>query len=88
MESQFSMMDAGFQRVVVVGAAGQMGALFADRARAGGAEVFELDKPMAGPALDTVAGADLVLLCVPLGAIEAVLQEIAPRLEPATVLAD
>ncbi|WP_235896525.1 prephenate dehydrogenase/arogenate dehydrogenase family protein [Oceanidesulfovibrio marinus] len=88
MEPSFTSADPAFRSIVVVGAAGQMGALFAKRARALGATVHELDKPLAGPALEAVPGADLVLLCVPLGAIETVLEEIAPLLDPGTVLAD
>nr|WP_306439195.1 prephenate dehydrogenase/arogenate dehydrogenase family protein [Oceanidesulfovibrio indonesiensis] len=89
MEPAFPVADdAGFNSVVVVGAAGQMGALFAQRAHTAGTEVHELDKPLAGPALEAVGQADLVLLCVPLGAIEPVLEDIAPRLKPDTVLAD
>ncbi|GMG81098.1 prephenate/arogenate dehydrogenase family protein [Paralimibaculum aggregatum] len=37
---------------------------------------------------EAVAGADLVVLCVPVGAIEAVMAEIAPHLAPGATLSD
>jgi cyclohexadieny/prephenate dehydrogenase len=53
----------------------------AEAARLGLAEVFET-------AAEAVAGADLVILCVPVGAMEHVTREIAPHLEPGATLTD
>ncbi len=50
-------------------------------ARLGLAEVFDT-------AAETVAGADLVILCVPVGAMDAVAAEIAPHLAPGATVTD
>jgi cyclohexadieny/prephenate dehydrogenase len=41
-----------------------------------------------GTAAEAVAGADLVILCVPVGAMEAVAREIAPALKPGATVSD
>jgi len=46
-----------------------------------------VDEVFATPA-EAVAGADLVILCVPVGAMEAVMVEIAPALSPGATLSD
>jgi cyclohexadieny/prephenate dehydrogenase len=53
----------------------------ATAARLGLGEIFET-------AGEAVEGADLVILCVPVGAMGAVMVEIAPRLEPGSTLTD
>ena len=53
----------------------------AEAARLGLAEVFE-------SAGDAVEGADLVILCVPVGAMAGVAAEIAPRLAPGATVSD
>jgi cyclohexadieny/prephenate dehydrogenase len=53
----------------------------AEAARLGLCEVFET-------AAEAVQGADLVILCVPVGAMEAVAREIGPYLEPGATVSD
>ena len=53
----------------------------AEAARLGLAEVFD-------SAGDAVEGADLVILCVPVGAMAEVAAEIAPRLAPGVTVSD
>jgi cyclohexadieny/prephenate dehydrogenase len=53
----------------------------AEAARLGLGEIFET-------AAEAVEGADLVMLCVPVGAMAAVAEEIAPRLAPGTTVTD
>ncbi len=53
----------------------------AEATRLGLCEVFET-------AADAVEGADLVILCVPVGAMEDIAREIAPRLKPDTTITD
>jgi cyclohexadieny/prephenate dehydrogenase len=43
---------------------------------------------IAESAAEAAAGADLVILCVPVGAMEAVAREVAPALEPGAVVSD
>ncbi|QAY95620.1 cyclohexadienyl dehydrogenase [Methylovirgula ligni] len=43
---------------------------------------------IAGSAARAVEGADLVILCVPVGAVDAVAQEIAPHLAPGAIVSD
>ncbi len=43
---------------------------------------------VAESAIDAVDGADLVVLCVPVGAMEAVAREIGPRLKPGATVSD
>ncbi|MEO5805909.1 prephenate/arogenate dehydrogenase family protein [Devosia sp.] len=45
-------------------------------------DVYMLD------AIEAVRGADLVILCVPVGAYESVMQAVAPGLEPGAILSD
>ncbi len=43
---------------------------------------------VAGSAAEAVEGADLVILCVPVGAVDAVAQEIVPHLAPGAIVSD
>lgn len=45
-------------------------------------DIYTLD------AAEAVKGADLVILCAPVGAYEAIMDQIAPALEPGTILSD
>jgi len=80
-------------RVAIVGARGQMGALFAHAFRQAGLDVATLDRPYdpdgTGSALKAaLAGAELVLLSVPVTAMRAVAETVAPFLAPGCILAD
>lgn len=80
-------------RVAIVGARGQMGALFARALREAGLGVTTLDRPFdpdgTGAALKAaLAGAELVILSVPVTAMRAVAETVAPHLAPGCILAD
>ena len=75
--------------VVIIGARGQMGALFVRAFRKGGHPVTEFDHPLDQEALaDAVRQATLVLLCVPITAMRDVVECVAPYLTESTILAD
>lgn len=52
------------------------------------AEEIKLCDRIVASAAEAVEGADLVVLCVPVGAMEAVAREIAPALKPGAVISD
>jgi prephenate dehydrogenase len=75
--------------LAVVGARGEMGAMFVSRAKAAGCEVRTLDKPLVEKAArEALAGADMVLLCVPIDAMGPVLGILAPLLTKTQILCD
>lgn len=75
--------------VAVIGSRGQMGARFVRAFRDAGHPVAEFDRPLDADSLaESVRAAGLVLLCVPITAMEAVVGRVAPHLGPQTVLAD
>ena len=75
--------------IVIIGAKGQMGARFVRRFREAGNPVTEFDHPLDLAALpDAVRKAALVLLCVPITAMNSVVEAVAPHLTPTTILAD
>ncbi len=80
------------RRVAVLGGRGQMGALFVRRTREIGREARCLDtadQPLTTEVLQReVDGVDLVLLAVPLPAVEQVAQQVAAVLQPPQILAD
>ncbi|OGR38994.1 MAG: prephenate dehydrogenase [Desulfovibrionales bacterium GWA2_65_9] len=80
-------------RVAIVGARGQMGALFVRAFHKAGVAVATLDRPYdpdgTGEAIaSALAGAELVLLSVPVTAMRAVAGTVAPFMEPESILAD
>jgi prephenate dehydrogenase len=75
--------------MVVIGAQGQMGRRFASALRQAGHHVTEFDYPLDMSALPlAVRTAALVLLCVPITAMDAVVSAVAPHLTSETILAD
>lgn len=75
--------------LAIVGARGEMGRLFAARARAAGIGVRELDRPLSAEnGAVALKGADLVLLCVPIDAVGQALGVLAPLLDGTQILAD
>jgi prephenate dehydrogenase len=75
--------------VAVLGASGEMGGVFATFCRAAGHTVRELGRPLTAEKLAAgLAGADLVLLCVPIGAMRETLAAVAPHLTGDQILAD
>src|SRR5690606_29260945 len=70
------------------GAAGEIvGHAKSEATRARAAELGFCDR-IAGSAAEAVEGADLVILCVPVGVCGAVAAEIAPALAPGAVVSD
>ncbi|WP_035105549.1 prephenate dehydrogenase [Desulfohalovibrio reitneri] len=78
-----------FSKVVIVGAGGEMGSLFASVCREAGQEVRGLEKGFEQDEAEAAfTGADLVLLCVPIGCVEAALSAVIPHLDGSQILAD
>jgi len=80
-------------RVAIVGARGQMGAFFVRAFHKAGLDVATLDRPYdpdaTGDAIKAaLAGAQLVILSVPVTAMGDVARTLAPALEPGAILAD
>lgn len=81
-------LDQG-ANIVVIGARGQMGTRFVTAFRDAGYPVAEFDHPLPETSLvQAVAGAALVLLCVPITAMQSVVSRVAGHLGPQTILAD
>lgn len=72
----------------IVGARGRMGTLFAGRAVAAGRAVVGLDQPLEPRGLERLDRCGLVLLCVPVPALDEVLAKVVPHLAPDAILAD
>lgn len=75
------------KRIVISGARGQMGGLFLRAFGQAGFEVAALDRPYADEAR-ILAGADLLLLSVPVTAMGEVARRMAPLLKPEAILCD
>ncbi len=74
--------------VAIAGASGQMGGLFRARAEALGLPVLPLHRDLSEESLAALPGCPLVILSVPVPAMEAVLARVVPHLAPGAVLAD
>lgn len=82
-------MGFAVRHICIVGARGQMGALFAGSFRRAGYAVSTLDRPYTDEAMAAaLPEADLVLLSVPVDAMRAVAETLAPRLKAGAILAD
>jgi prephenate dehydrogenase len=85
---------AGITHIAIVGARGQMGALFVRAFHKAGYAVTTLDRPYSNEAIRAAlsgpdgAGADLVLLSVPVTAIRQVAETLAPFMKPGAILCD
>jgi prephenate dehydrogenase len=76
-------------KAVVIGGEGRMGRLLRAGLSVAGAEVTSLDKPLRTAEIhEALREVDLVLLSVPITALDEVLETIRPALCPPTVLAD
>lgn len=83
------MNRPGITSIAIVGASGQMGNLFSRDFAALGCSVTPIDRPLADDAVRAaLAGCDLLLLCVPVTAMDAVLDRVVPHLAPPTILCD
>ena len=79
----------GIENITIVGARGQMGALFARAFHKAGYAVSTLDRPYSDKDMASVlSGADLVLVSVPVTAMRAVAEQLAPHLKPGAIMAD
>lgn len=77
------------QRICIVGARGQMGALFSGAFLACGVTIAGLDLPMTPEKVEAaVSECDLLLLCVPVTAFRDVLAATVPHLKKGAILAD
>lgn len=82
-------MSEAIKSITVVGARGQMGGMFVQACSDAGLDVTTLDKPLADADISgRVAGRDVVLLSVPITAMDEVLEAIVPCLDPKTILTD
>jgi prephenate dehydrogenase len=84
---------AAIKTIAIVGARGQMGALFVRSFHKAGYAVTTLDRPYRPDGTDAairaaVAGADMVLISVPVTATREVAQALAPHMLPGAVLCD
>lgn len=76
-------------KIAIVGHEGRMGRLLVSRLGAAGCEVAGVDRPLSPAVLrPALAGADVVLLCVPVEAMSEVLTLVGPLLATGQVLAD
>lgn len=76
-------------RVAIVGARGQMGALFVRAFHKAGLAVATLDRPYTDESITAaLAGAELVILSVPVPAMRDVAEQLAPHMEPGAIMAD
>ncbi|AMK12444.1 prephenate dehydrogenase/arogenate dehydrogenase family protein [Pseudodesulfovibrio indicus] len=82
-------MAAGIYRVAVMGAQGQMGSRFTADFRRLGLKVAELDRASSEDDVrSALDGCHLLMLSVPVTAMEAVLDRVLPHLAPPTILCD
>lgn len=82
-------MGFAVKDICIVGARGQMGALFAKSFARAGYAVTTLDRPYTDEAQSAaLPQADLVILSVPVDAMRTVAETLAPRLKAGAILAD
>lgn len=83
------MNSPSISSIAIVGARGGMGRLFAARCRAAGLAVREMGRPLTPEKVaEAVAGADMVLLSVPVTATGDVARCVAPHMKKGAILAD
>ena len=75
-------------RILIIGGDGQMGRFFASLFRKSGYEVRILGKNNWNKAKQLCENIELCLICVPIEKTNDIIEEIAPFLEPNTILAD
>ncbi len=82
------MNSPSISSIAIVGARGGMGRLFAARCRAAGLAVREMGRPLTPEKVaEAVAGADMVLLSVPVTATGDVARCVAPHMKKGAILA-
>ncbi|NCC26215.1 MAG: prephenate dehydrogenase [Deltaproteobacteria bacterium] len=82
-------MTQAQRTVTLIGAQGRMGRMLGYGLASAGATVHFLDRPLTQDKLQAaLPGSDIVILSVPIDAVNEVLENIAPHLGPDTILAD
>lgn len=83
------MNTSSINNIAIVGASGQMGGLFVKDFHAQGCEVAELGRPFEDDAIrDALTGCDMLMLSVPVTAMDQVLDLMTPHLDGSTILCD
>ncbi|MGL1861509.1 MAG: prephenate dehydrogenase [Pseudodesulfovibrio sp.] len=83
------MSITGIKKVAIVGANGQMGGLFSKDFRTLGCDVAELNRPYSDDAIRAaLTDCDLLMLSVPVTAMELVLDQMMPHMSESTILCD
>ncbi|XPV75469.1 MAG: prephenate dehydrogenase/arogenate dehydrogenase family protein [Desulfovibrio sp.] len=83
------MAISTIENLVVIGAKGNMGALFVERAKVAGIKVHTLDKPLDMDVVEHILPrTDAVILSIPVTAFSQVLDTIVPHLGEDTILTD
>ena len=83
------MTVSGIKKVAIVGANGQMGGLFSTRFTEVGCEVAALDRPYSDEDIAAaLTDCDMLLLSVPVTAMDSVLEQMLPHLAARTILCD
>lgn len=83
------MTVTDIKNVAIVGANGQMGGLFAQEFAKKGCHVTPLTRPYSDEDIsEALAGCDMLMLSVPVTAMDAVLDQMLPHLAPTTILCD
>ncbi len=76
-------------KIAIVGGRGRMGLMLGKRFSHAGAEVLCLDQPLPLEGLESLlASVKFVLLAVPISVMGQVVEAVAPRMTPGTILAD
>ncbi|WP_419785222.1 prephenate dehydrogenase/arogenate dehydrogenase family protein [Pseudodesulfovibrio sp.] len=84
-----SVAESGLHNIAIVGASGQMGGLFHKDFTALGCAVSPLDRASTDEDMaEALDGCDLLLLCVPVTAMDAVLDKVTPLISDRTILCD
>lgn len=83
------MSISGIHKVAIVGAAGQMGGVFCKAFSDQGCEVAPLSRPYSDEDIRAaLTDCDLLILSVPVTAMDSVLDQMLPHLAPPTILCD
>ena len=86
-QAKLACADPQLSPIVIVGGEGAMGQLFAKQFQRSGYEVKILDKAQQSQAADILKGAKLVMISVPINALETVVNAL-PKLDDDCLLVD
>ncbi|NDV19384.1 prephenate dehydrogenase/arogenate dehydrogenase family protein [Pseudodesulfovibrio sp. JC047] len=83
------MTEPAIQTLAIVGASGQMGQVFSQAFTDQGCDVVPLDRPFSKAAIrEALTDCDMLLLSVPVTAMDSVLDHMTPHLNGRTILCD